>query len=506
MSYDRNKASAVARGELGYHEKASNAQLDDKTSNAGSGNYTKYARDLDALGFFYNGKKQGFPYCDLGYDWTLVKAFGVEAALKLLCQPRYSAGAGCYYSAMYYKQKGQFHGPNTVPQPGDQIFFTYQAGEVSHTGMVENVSGNVITVIEFNTSDMVARRTYTVGESRIYGYGRPNWNMGAVADTSDGQTYTINAGNTYTVKSGETLSGIAAKYGTTYTALAAYNGISNPSKIYVGQKIKIPSNAYSTQASQPQASTALQYTVGASVEETIFNFCKEVLGLNTAAACGVLANIDEESKFKTGVIGDAGTSFGICQWHASRNAALRSWCAGNGKDYQALDGQLWYMKHELETTHAAVLKRLKAVADTAQGAYDAGYVWCSIFEVPADTVNKSEARGNLARSTYWPKYNGKASMADPAQSTVATGKTYRIELSELWEGMEDTATDHSVARAQTLLIAHGYTCGKKFYNGSEKADGSFGPITTEAVKKFQTDNAITVTGKIDAATMTALLK
>lgn len=43
----------------------------------------------------------------------------------------------------------------------------------------------------------------------------------------------------YTVKSGDTLSGIAAKYGTTYTKLARMNGISNPNKIYVGQKIRV---------------------------------------------------------------------------------------------------------------------------------------------------------------------------------------------------------------------------------------------------------------------------
>ena len=44
----------------------------------------------------------------------------------------------------------------------------------------------------------------------------------------------------YTVKSGDTLSGIAAKYGTTYQKLASYNGIADPNKIYPGQKITIP--------------------------------------------------------------------------------------------------------------------------------------------------------------------------------------------------------------------------------------------------------------------------
>ena len=37
---------AAARAELGYLEKASNAQLDSRTANAGDKNYTKYARDL----------------------------------------------------------------------------------------------------------------------------------------------------------------------------------------------------------------------------------------------------------------------------------------------------------------------------------------------------------------------------------------------------------------------------------------------------------------------------
>lgn len=43
----------------------------------------------------------------------------------------------------------------------------------------------------------------------------------------------------YTIKSGDTLSGIAARYGTTYQNLAKMNGIANPNKIYAGQKIRV---------------------------------------------------------------------------------------------------------------------------------------------------------------------------------------------------------------------------------------------------------------------------
>lgn len=48
-----------------------------------------------------------------------------------------------------------------------------------------------------------------------------------------------NSGTTYTVKSGDTLSGIAAKFGTTYQKIAADNGIANPNIIYPGQVLKI---------------------------------------------------------------------------------------------------------------------------------------------------------------------------------------------------------------------------------------------------------------------------
>lgn len=43
----------------------------------------------------------------------------------------------------------------------------------------------------------------------------------------------------YTVKSGDTLSGIAAKYGTTVNKLVSLNNIANPNKIYAGQKLRV---------------------------------------------------------------------------------------------------------------------------------------------------------------------------------------------------------------------------------------------------------------------------
>ncbi len=51
------------------------------------------------------------------------------------------------------------------------------------------------------------------------------------------------AGGQYTVQPGDTLSGIAQRYGTNYQTLAALNGIANPNLITVGQKITLPGGA-----------------------------------------------------------------------------------------------------------------------------------------------------------------------------------------------------------------------------------------------------------------------
>ena len=175
---------ATAEAEIGYLEKATNSQLDDKTANAGSNNWNKFARDLDQLGI-YNGKKNGYAWCDILVDWCFVQTFGLDVAMKLTCQPMGGYGAGCTSSANYYKAKGRFH--TTNPQPGDQIFFTSDAGKTMyHTGLVVAVDATYVYTIEGNTSSKagvvanggcVRNKQYARTYAKIGGYGRPDFSI-----------------------------------------------------------------------------------------------------------------------------------------------------------------------------------------------------------------------------------------------------------------------------------------------------------------------------------------
>lgn len=186
---DRLLATALA--EVGYIEKATNAQLDDKTANPGKGNWTKYARDLDGLGNIYNGKKNGYDWCDVFVDWCFVQTFGQELGVQLLCQALNGLGAGVKYSAQYYKGKGQFH--ESGPQPGDQIFFG-DANSWWHTGIVTRTDGKYVYTIEGNTTSAagvvanggcVAEKRYLLTYKNIKGYGRPDWSLVPAEDEEE---------------------------------------------------------------------------------------------------------------------------------------------------------------------------------------------------------------------------------------------------------------------------------------------------------------------------------
>lgn len=179
------KILEIAYSEIGYLEKANNNNLDDKTSNSGSNNYTKYARDMDNINV-YNGKKQGYPWCNVFIDWCFVKAVGIDRSRELLI----GFSAGCTQDYNWFRAKNQI--VNT-PQIGDLIFFA----DLSHIGIIENISEGTIYTIEGNTSNKaeliinggtVAKKSYLINSKSIYGYARPKYDSSSDINSNENST------------------------------------------------------------------------------------------------------------------------------------------------------------------------------------------------------------------------------------------------------------------------------------------------------------------------------
>lgn len=166
------KLISTASAEIGYMEKASDKNLDNKTANAGKGNYTKYARDLVKL--IGSPYAQGAAWCDMFVDWCFIQTFGKDNAKKML------GGWSAYTptSADLYKKAKRFY---QSPAVGDQIFFK-NSERINHTGIVVNVTSTTVYTIEGNSSNKVQNRLYSLKDTSIAGYGRPNWSVVATKE------------------------------------------------------------------------------------------------------------------------------------------------------------------------------------------------------------------------------------------------------------------------------------------------------------------------------------
>lgn len=222
------KIIQIAKNEVGYLEKKSNKNLNDKLANAGDRNFTKYGKWIGVNGDYW---------CASFLSWIFYKAFGTANGKKLLCG---SYSAACEIIRQHFKDKKQYR---TTPKVGDVIFFkgTRHSG-ANHIGFVYKVTNNKVYTIEGNTSGAsgvvdngggVAKKSYAVGYSKILGYGRPDYTIvGAKkTSTSTAKTTTVSYYPKYTGKSKSLVDALnSLKITSTFanrSAIAKKNGITN---------------------------------------------------------------------------------------------------------------------------------------------------------------------------------------------------------------------------------------------------------------------------------------
>lgn len=227
----------------------------------------------------------GFPtnvaWCAI-YDTVIARLKGVSTDVI----PNF---ADCDAGVRWFKNKGRWEnsksqGGSYTPKRNDVIFYSnkHTQKDSTHVGYVVSVNGSTLKAIEGNKSDAVGYRSINLSDPYIIGYGR-------VADyLSDAPSIDSDL-ETYTVRSGDTLSEIAMAMGVSTSELAAFNGISNPNVINVGQIIKKPSKTSNT---KPNTSSGSELVKAGQIHAN--NFCGAGLvvdgirGTNTKRA-GIMA-------------------------------------------------------------------------------------------------------------------------------------------------------------------------------------------------------------------------
>lgn len=141
MTMFKSEADAIdamistADAEVGYLEKKSNSNLDSKTANAGSKNYTKYWRDVKP-------SFQGESWCACFVTWVFMVVFGQEMAEKLLK----------HFPFTYCPTLAGMTSNKTPKRGSIILFWRPSKNRYGHTGIVYKVDADYVYTIEGNTS------------------------------------------------------------------------------------------------------------------------------------------------------------------------------------------------------------------------------------------------------------------------------------------------------------------------------------------------------------------
>ena len=132
-------------------------------------------------------------------------------------------------------------------------------------------------------------------------------------------------------------------------------------------------------------------------------FLRYEMGLPDAAVAAVLANIDRESAFDPRAIDETGCFFGLCQWSRDRWLNCFQFCRKNDLDRLSVEGQLAFLRYELEGEYDWIRTQHPLYAeDSEDGAQEAQYFFCELFEAPTELDWEQVHRSKLVAEVYWP--------------------------------------------------------------------------------------------------------
>lgn len=132
----------------------------------------------------------------------------------------------------------------------------------------------------------------------------------------------------------------------------------------------------------------------------ITRYLEDEMGFNRAAIAGILSNMYSESSLRSDALGDGGTSYGLCQWHAVRFNMLDDFASDEDSVISDITTQLDFFKYEMLEMYPVLTEKLRNVENSLDGAYVAAYLMCHDYERPIHSERKSHIRGQNAQTDY----------------------------------------------------------------------------------------------------------
>ena len=163
-----------------------------------------------------------------------------------------------------------------------------------------------------------------------------------------------------------------------------------------------------------------------------------------------------ESGFDPKAYNSSGGYYGLCQWGGSRKERLYDYCAGLGLSAGSIEGQLKFIQYELQTNESSAWAKMKAIGNTDEGAYDAGWQWAQYYERCASSHYYE--RAYRAQHTYWPKYHG-TSVPTPAPTPAPTTAPIPTPAPTIVPTMAPVAPDQNASSGRSSLGAIALVAG-----------------------------------------------
>lgn len=299
--------------------------------------------------WYYGGVVSGssYPWCCAFVSWCADQCGYIESGL-------FQKTAACFAQYLYLTQTmgfesyrientTQFGGSEYTPVPGDIMFFStdygarYDTTSFEHIGIIVEVNDDGWYTVEGNYGDKVSRNWFTPSNA--------------------------------------------------------------PLRVWHGLLVHVE---------YPEGG------VSGEGPEAIYGFLTTCMGMTRPAALGALGNMQRESgcdpnTTEIGYTWETGAGYGIIQWtntngntrlrtldsanlqspgepyrevNGHRRTNLVNWCNANGYNYRTLEGQLYFLRYEIDnySPYKNAVARMNQCADTLEGAKEATRIWLNIVE------------------------------------------------------------------------------------------------------------------------------